>query len=266
MATRQEIIAFIDAFLENKVTKEEAVKWAQRESTRTPLCEDPAAALYTFIGSEVAEEAMSRPLKEQLLLDREVLTHGVPCPSKELGKTVEAYWLAFTPWEKIVLCQIKMKGIKERALELTEEGWDGKCIFHEEIPLPIKDEIGSSLSHEEISQKRDSHRTGAISTEDLLQWIKDQLQQKNALGEYQTLLSLYWRLRRKGEWFFPEYVKAMNMARTLPPAAKKLLEHVREETHSTKRQGNEEKIPCDEEELEWLDEWAEQAERDFSKE
>ena len=59
-------------------------------------------------------------MNEQLLMDREVNVHGVPCPSKEPGKTIEAYWLAYTPWEKIVLCQVKIAD-EDRILEVTEE-------------------------------------------------------------------------------------------------------------------------------------------------
>jgi hypothetical protein len=139
MATRQEIIDTIDAFLERRITIEEAVAWAQKELNRTPDCEDPAFALYTFICSDSPEEVFGRSLKEQLLMDKEVLVHGVPCPDKELGKTVEAYWLAYTPWKKIVMCQVKTTDNGERVLEVHEEGWDGTQLFYEEMPLPLKE-------------------------------------------------------------------------------------------------------------------------------
>jgi hypothetical protein len=105
--------------------------------SKTDPCEDPAFTFFTFLGSDAPEEVMVRPLKEQLLLDREVLVRGVPCPHKELGKTIEAYWLAFTPREKIVLCQIRITEGGERIPEVIEEGWDGTQLFHEEKPLPI---------------------------------------------------------------------------------------------------------------------------------
>ena len=122
-----------------EITLDEAIEWAQKEISKTHPCDDPAFTLPTFLGSDVPEEVMERPLREQLLLDREVLVRGVPCPQKELGKTIEAYWLAFTPWEKIVLCQIRITERGERILEVIEEGWDGNQIFHEETPLPLKD-------------------------------------------------------------------------------------------------------------------------------
>lgn len=84
MATHQEIIDVIDKFLENKMTQREAYDWASNELHKTPYCEDTAGALFTFIGSYVPEEAMEKPLKEQLLLDKEVLVRGVPCPHKKL--------------------------------------------------------------------------------------------------------------------------------------------------------------------------------------
>jgi hypothetical protein len=155
MATRQEIIDIIDAFLEKRITLDEAIKWAQLESKRTPDCEDPPSALYTFFGFALFDDDMGRSLEEQLLLDREVLVHGVPCPFEELGKTVEAYWLAYTPWEKIVLSQIRITD-EDRILEVTEESWDGTQLFHEEIPLPLKDGNNSPSNREEAYEKRDA--------------------------------------------------------------------------------------------------------------
>jgi hypothetical protein len=155
MATRQEIIDIIDAFLEKRITLDEAIKWAQLESKRTPYCEDPPSALYTFFGFALFDDDMGRSLEEQLLLDREVLVHGVPCPFEELGKTIEAYWLAYTPWEKIVLSQIRITD-EDRILEVTEESWDGTQLFHEEIPLPLKDGNNSPSNREEAYEKRDA--------------------------------------------------------------------------------------------------------------
>ena len=50
MATRQEIIDIIDAFLEKGITLDGAIKWAQLESTRTPYCEDPPATFHKIFG------------------------------------------------------------------------------------------------------------------------------------------------------------------------------------------------------------------------
>ena len=224
MATRQEIIEVIDAFLENRITLEEAVEWAQKEMPKTHSCEDLSSALLTFLGSDVPEEVMVRPLKEQLLLDREVLVRGVPCPQKELGKTIEAYWLAYTPWEKIVLCQIKMTESGERILEVQEEGWDGNNFFCEEIPLPYKDGNGPPLTWEKIQKRRTMYRSGLITHKKFLRWVVDQLQRKSALGEYQNLLSLYWKLRRPKAVFSPEYIEGMNKSGSIPDELEKLIE------------------------------------------
>ena len=136
MASRHEIIDVIDAFLEDKITLEEAAEWASKEISRTTECEDPASALATFLAYNSPGEPFSRPLKEQLLMDKEVLVHGIPNLRKELGNTLDAYWLAFTPWQKIVICQIKITENGERILEVVEEAWDGTELFHEEILSP----------------------------------------------------------------------------------------------------------------------------------
>lgn len=191
MATTQEIIDMIDAFLEDKIPLTETVEWAQKELNRTSDCEDPAFALYTFICSDDPEKIMGRPLKEQLHMDREALVHGVPCPDKELGKSVEAFWLAYTPWEKIVLCQITIKEDGNRLLQVIEEGWDGTQLFYEEIPIPLKDGNGPPLTWNEIDRKRDEYWSGKITQEEFLHWILDKLQEENALREYHGLLSAY---------------------------------------------------------------------------
>jgi len=211
MATRQEIIEVIDAFLENKITQREAYDWASEELGRTPRCEDTAGALFTFIGSYVPEEVMEKPLEEQLLLDKEVLVRGVPCPHSELGNTVEAYWQAFTPWEKIVLCQIKITENGERVLELREEAWERGQLFHEQIPLPIKDEQGPSLAMEDVWKKRDTYWSGDITAEEFLRWALNQLGMRSAINAYRALLQMYWRLRRQDESFVPEYIEGETM-------------------------------------------------------
>ena len=211
MATKQEIIEVIDAFLENRMTQREAYDWASDELGNTPYCEDSAGALFTFVGSYVPEEAMVRPLREKLVMDKEVLIHGVPCPHDELGIAVEAYSLVFSPWEKIVLCQIKITENKERVLELMEEAWEGDLLFHEFIPLPIKDEEGPPLTKEDVWEKRDTYWSGAITGEEFLKWILDQLQRKNAIKGYEALLLMYRRLRRPDISFTEEYMEIGTM-------------------------------------------------------
>ncbi|MGD2249859.1 MAG: hypothetical protein PVF58_15735 [Candidatus Methanofastidiosia archaeon] len=58
MATREEIIEVIDAFLENRITKREAYDWASNELHKTPYREDSTGTLFTFIGSYSPKEAM----------------------------------------------------------------------------------------------------------------------------------------------------------------------------------------------------------------
>ena len=237
MATRQEIIDIIDAFLENRITLREAIEWAQMELNRTPSCEDPPSALVTFVGSDVPEEVLDRPVRDQLLMDREVLVHGVPCPSEELGKTVEAFWLAYTPWEKIVLCQIKITD-EDRILEVTEEAWDGTQLFHEEIPLPLKDGNDSPSNREEIYKKRDAYWSGKITAEKFLQWLLYQLQREKAVREYDVLLHFYWEVRREDHLFTIEYVEGQNKAGYIPEALLKLVESVRKREEERKRKEN----------------------------
>jgi hypothetical protein len=140
---------------------------------------------------------MGRSLKEQLLMDKEVLVHNVPCPDEELGKTVEAFCLAFTPWEKIVLCQVRITENGERILHVTEEAWDGTQLFYEEVPISLKKGNGSPLTWDEIDRKNDKYQSGKITQEEFLDWILNQLQRENALRLYSDLLLTYWRTRRQ---------------------------------------------------------------------
>lgn len=214
MAKRDEIIEIIDLFLEGKMTSREVIRWAGKELPRTPDCEDPPNALITMICLEDPELEGIRPRKEQLLLDREVLSRGVPCPYKELGKTIEAYWLAYTPWEKIVISQIRKTETGERVVEIIEEDWNGKQIFYHREYVPIKEKAGPLLLGKDIQEKRNVYRNKKIKRKDVIQWILKQLQRKSALYEYQTLLSFYWKLLGPDEYFKPEYLEGTNEAKT----------------------------------------------------
>ena len=210
MASRHEIIDVIDAFLEDKITLEEAAEWASKEISRTTECEDPASALATFLAYNSPGEPFSRPLKEQLLMDKEVIVHGIPNLRKELGNTLDAYWLAFTPWQKIVICQIKITENGERILEAVEEAWDGIELFHEEIPLPLKEDDSPSLSWKDIQEKVDACESGKMTEEELLQWVLDQMQRKSGLRVYHDLLYTYWKFHRSDAWITFEYIKGVN--------------------------------------------------------
>lgn len=128
-----------------------------------------------------------------------------PAPIKSFKKTVEAYWQAFTPWDKIALCQIKVED-GERVLEVMEEAWDGEKLFYECIPLPIIDKHGPPLTEKEVWKKSDTYCSN-MTAEEFLQWVVTQLQRKNAQRAYRALLCMYWRLRRPDESFSPEYIE-----------------------------------------------------------
>ena len=198
MATPLEIIGIIDDLLEGKITPEKAVLWAKKEIQRTSSCEDPPSALVTIVIELDSDPAIkvSGKWREELLLAREVLVRGVPCPQREHGKKVEAYWLAYTPREKVVLCQIRKMKNGEKALEVIEEEWNGEKAFYELIPLSTREKSGLSLSEEEIKEKEKAFMMGHLSRKEALQWIISQLETKTNAGTYENLLKLYWKIRR----------------------------------------------------------------------
>ncbi|MBU7019126.1 MAG: hypothetical protein HXS44_16570 [Theionarchaea archaeon] len=206
MATRQEIIEVIDKILEGTMSAEEAVTWVGYEIPRTSRCEDPASALTTILTELDPNPVVikSGKWRERLLLHREVLVRGVPCPSMNL-KTIQAYWMIFSPGEKVVLCQIRRTEKKERILELIVELWSGEQIFYEQVPLPVKRLTGPQLSEEDVEEKKDAYKKGVLTGEEALEWVIDQLESKPAVDHYAKLLKFYWNLRRPHEWFDPEY-------------------------------------------------------------
>ncbi|MGD2249860.1 MAG: hypothetical protein PVF58_15740 [Candidatus Methanofastidiosia archaeon] len=88
-----------------------------------------------------------------------------------------------------------------------EETWEGDQLFHEQIPLPIKDEKGPPLIEKEVWKKRDVYWLKDITAEEFLQWVVDHLQRKRAVKAYRALLLMYWRLCREDELFSPEYME-----------------------------------------------------------
>jgi len=243
MATRQEIIEVIDALLEGKITPEEASRWAGKEVTKTPHCEDPSSALFTLIGITDPIVQKSEPWQKELPRDREVLARGVPCPRKELGKTVEAYWLAFAPWKKVVLSQIRKTEKGERILELIEEDWNGKQKLYHQMPLPITEEPGLPLASGEMQEKEDAYRKGALTREEALQWTIHQLQRKGAVDEWGVLLGFYWKLRGTDEPFSPNYISTDTETRPTAHIGTKLFEICRRETERIKSQEKKEGNP-----------------------
>jgi hypothetical protein len=207
MATREEIIEVIDALLENRMTPEEAERWAWEEIHKTSHCEDPAFALATlgFITEPIVQE--SDPWQKKLPWDREVLIRRAPCPYDDLGNAIQAYWLGYAPKLRFVLVQIR-RTEKERILELIEENWKGERIYYHSVPLPLEEEEGPPLTYQEIKEKREAYRKRTISREEALQWILHQLQRKAAIDEYHVLLGSYWRLHRPNQPFTLGYIDA----------------------------------------------------------
>lgn len=92
-----------------------------------------------------------------------------------------------------------------------EEAWEGDQLFHEHIPLPIKDEQGPLLTEEDVWKKRDTYWSGDITAEEFLKWILNQLQRKSAIKGYEALLLMYWKLHRPDKSFVPEYLEGGTM-------------------------------------------------------
>jgi hypothetical protein len=166
---------------------------------------------------------------QKLIIDRKVLVRGVPCPDKELGKKIQAFWLAYTPEHKVVLSQIKRTEKGERILEVIEEPWDGEQTFYHQMPLPIRDESGLSLTSEEFREKKKAYKKGILTREETLEWVIDQLQSKSAIDEYDSLLRFYWHLCGPDEPFTPAYLRADTETRPLSAAIKGLVGIVRKE-------------------------------------
>jgi hypothetical protein len=139
---QQEILEVVDAFLEGRITQEEALSKAKKlmRKVKDP-CDDPPSALTTIIiGLEPDPYVeMSDPdeVREELLLDREVLRRGVPCPDNEQSKTMDAFLFAYKVGKYVVCCQIKKSEKGQRILEFTEESWEGEQTFYRQVPIPF---------------------------------------------------------------------------------------------------------------------------------
>ena len=237
MATREEIVKVIDELFAGKRTPSEAKKWAEAEYKRTPNWEDPADAIFElrFLRDTLPPEVLQEHL-EELTYDREILVRGVPCPSKDLGKSIEAYWLAYTPRDKIVLYQIKKEDGK-RILELKEERWGGEISYHEEIPLSHpRDDTGPPLTSDEITKKKKLFRSGELSEEKATQWILMQLKRKSSMDEYHRLLGFYWLVNGPHEAFDPMYIETDTESRPMSKKLQKFLEFLKEDTKRMRKQ------------------------------
>lgn len=237
MAKREEIIQVIDELLTGKQTPLEAKKWADAEHKKTPRSEDPVDVLFELrcLLDKIPHISLEERM-EELKYDREILIRGVPSPFKELGKTIEAYWLAFTPWDKIVLCQIK-KGDGKRILELKEERWNGEISFHKETPLlPPQDDTDPPLTSDELTEKKKLFRSRELSEENATQWILMQLNRKSSVDEYNRLLGFYWLVNGPHEAFDPMYIESDTESRPMLEPINKFLEFLKEDTKRMRKQ------------------------------
>lgn len=208
MTRRKEILKFIDDFLENKITKKEAIRWARQKLSEFEFDDDPTGIIVT-VAFEL-EPGYTKEVKTDITKElhdaRATLIRGIPCPRKEVGKTIEAYWMGFTPNEKVVLGQIKKIEKGGRVLEVIEEGWSGEQAFYEQIPIPIEKE-GPPLTKDELKDKIKAYEEGTITREDTLIWVVDKLQTMEASQCYERLIELYWNLRKRDAYFIPYYIK-----------------------------------------------------------
>jgi hypothetical protein len=136
-----------------------------------------------------------------------------------------------------VLSQVRITEDGERILELTEEGWDGNQLFHEEVSIPLKEGKGPASTRDEIIEKRDAYWSEKITQEEFLHYVLNQLQREDATRHYEMLLHFYWKVRREDYLFNLEYVKSQNKAGYVPEALLKLIESVdrREEERKRKK-------------------------------
>ena len=206
---QQEILDVVDALLEGRITQKEALLKTKKlmKKVRGP-CDDPPSALDTILfGLEPdprVRTSYAENWREELLLAREVLKRGVPCPDKEQRKTMDTFLLGYKPGEYVVLCQIKKSEKGERVLEFIEESWEGKQTFYQQVPIPIK--TGPPLSKEDINEKENAYKKGDLTREKALQWVLTQLQRKGTFDTYSSLLRFYWTLLRPGQFFKADYI------------------------------------------------------------
>lgn len=172
-------------------------------------CDDSPSALTAILLVLEPDSYVKLPetetWREELLLAREVLKRGLPCPSDEQRKTMDAFLLGYTPGINVVLCQIKKSEKGERGLEYIEETWGGEQIFYRQIPIPIK-KGSPPLSKEKIKEKENAYKKGYITKEEALNWVEKQFQRKADFDRYKSLLRFYWILLRPGQFSEADYV------------------------------------------------------------
>ena len=203
--TQKKVLEIVDDLLEDRITPEEALIRAKNMLKGLGPCDDPYSAITTILYGIEGDPCVKLPetenWREELLIAREVLKRGVPCPSDEERKTIDAFWLRYRAGEKVVFCQIKKSEKGERILEFMEETWEGERTFYQQFPLPLTEKRGPPLSREEIEEIRDAYEEGNLTREEALQWVVSQLQRRAAFDRYNSLMRFYWILVRPGQFF-----------------------------------------------------------------
>ena len=203
--TQKKVLEIVDDLLENRITPEEALFRAKNMLKGLGPCDDPYSALTTILlgieGDPCVKFPETENWREELLVAREVLKRGVPCPSDEERKTIDAFLLRYKVGEKVVFCQIKKNEKGERILEFFEETWEGERTFYQQMLLPLTERTGPPLPEEKVEEKRDAYEEGNLTREEALQWVVRQLQRRAAFDRYDSLMKFYWMLLRPGQFF-----------------------------------------------------------------
>lgn len=87
MIIQKEILKTVNDLLEGRITQEEALVRGKKLMKKVGPCDDPPNALTTILLGLEPDPCVKFPetenWREELLLAREVLKRGVPCPDDE---------------------------------------------------------------------------------------------------------------------------------------------------------------------------------------
>jgi hypothetical protein len=207
---QKEVLKIVDDLLEGRITPEDALLQSKKMKHVGP-CDDPPSALTTILlgieGDPCVKFPETENWREELLEAREVLKRGVPCPSDEERKTMDFFMLAYTPGGKVVFCQIRKNEKGERVLEFMEETWEGERIFDHQVPVPLIEETGPSLSEEEVDEKMSAYRNKHLTREEALQWVIRQFQRRVSYWVHADLFRFYRILLRQDNYFIADHVR-----------------------------------------------------------
>ena len=206
--TQKKVLEIVDDLLENRITPEEALFRAKNMLKGLGPCDDPYSALTTILlgieGDPCVKFPETENWREELLVAREVLKRGVPCPSDEERKTIDAFLLAYKVGEKVVFCQIKKSEKGERILEFFEETWEGERTFYQQMLLPLTERIGPPLPEEKVEEIKNAYEEGNLTREEALQWVLKQFQRRVTFRVLCRLLRFYWILLRQDNYFIAD--------------------------------------------------------------